>query len=185
MSKVKAKLIIEMLGSPKAHVEKTLNDYLARLREDTSLTLLSQDIAEASAQKELFSIFAELVIEFKNTTKLLDFCFESMPSSVEILEPEELVLPSGDLTDLINDLQARLHTVDMSMKQLSAKTSIVDRNAMNVLHNFVKHLLKEGARTPDQLSPIIGIKTPQLVAFLEHMVDEGKLKQTGETFALL
>ena len=184
MTAVKAKLIIEMLGSPKAHVEKTLKDYLARLSDDKALTLISQDTAEAEERNKLFSIFTELVIEFKSAAKLMDFCFEAMPSSVEILSPEELILPTGELTDLINDLQARLHTVDMSMKQLTAKTAIVDRNAMNVLHNFVKHLLKEGARTPDQLSPLVGIKADALSAFLDHMVDEGKLKQTGETFTL-
>ena len=44
---VKAKVIIEMLGSPKAHLMKTLHDYIASLKERKDMTILSQDIAVA------------------------------------------------------------------------------------------------------------------------------------------
>ncbi|MEK6822681.1 MAG: hypothetical protein AABY13_02535 [Nanoarchaeota archaeon] len=172
---VKAKVIIEMLGSPKEHLMKTLQDYINALKERKDLTVLSQDIAEAAERDKLFSTFTELEINFKSVEKLLDFCFESMPSSVEIIEPDELILHAGAFSDLLNDLQARLHQVDMSMKQLSAQSAIIDKNAMGVLHNFIKFLTKEGGKTSEELAPTVGIKKAQLEVFLESMVEMGHM----------
>ena len=179
---VTARVIIEMLGSPKDHVEKTIRDYVLVLKKDKNITLLKEDVADAQEQNGLYMAFVEMDIKFSTVNKLMDFCFESMPSSVEILEPQELSFDSSNLSSLLNDLQARLHQVDMSMKQLTAQSGIVDRNAMNVLHNFIKFTVKEGGKTAKELAPIVGIKEEQLARFLELMLDEGKLALRGDTY---
>lgn len=179
---VTARIIIEMLGTPKAHVEKTLRDYVAALREDKNIVVLAEHMAEAEERERLFSAFVELDLRFPGVDKLMDFCFESMPSSVEILEPTTLVFDSKPLTDLLNDLQTRLHQVDMAIKQLTAQNTVVDKNATNVLHNFILHLLKDGGKTADELAPLIGIHRNQLTAFLEKMIEMGKIKLHGDKY---
>lgn len=180
--RVKAKVIVEMLGTPKEHVEGTLRAYVDALPKKEKVEVLAADFAEPEERDELFMVFVELDILFKDTLHLLDFCFESMPSSVEVLEPETLSIDAASFTGILNDLQARLHTVDMSMKTLSAQTSIVDRNAMNVLHNFIKFIVKEGGKTPAQMAPIVGLKQEQLEVFLGSMVGEGKLVRDGDVY---
>jgi hypothetical protein len=177
--KVVARVIIEMLGSPKEHVEKTMRDYVASLKKEKNLTVIAEDFAEAEERDKLFSTFVELDIEFNGVGKLFDFCFESMPSSVEIISPENLVFESSKLTSLLNDLQARLHQVDMSMKTLSAQTAVVDRNAMNVLHNFIRYVLKDGGKAAAEIAPIVGLKGEHVDVFLDNMVTEKKLRQSG------
>ena len=180
--KVTAKVIIEMLGAPKEHVEKTLRDYVASLADDKRLRVINQTIEPAEERNKLFTAFVELELEFTGVDKLIDFCFEAMPSSIEILEPEQLVFNSIALANILNDLQARLHTVDMSMKQLSAQIGVVDRNAMNVLHNFIRFLIKDGGKTVQEMAPIIGIHPNQLNAFLEKMDASGKIVLRDGTY---
>lgn len=179
---VRARVIVEMLGTPKAHVEHTLKNYVEALPEKAKVQVLAADYAEAEERDKLFMVFVELDLRFKNALHLLDFCFESMPSSVEILEPEMLTLDAASFAGILNDLQARLHTVDMSMKQLSAQTSVVDRNAMNVLHNFIKFIIQEGGKTSEQIAPIVGLKKEQLDAFLARMVEDGRIVRKGDVY---
>jgi hypothetical protein len=181
--KVRARVIIEMLGSPKDHLEKTIHDYVAALHKEKTLTVISEDFAEAEERNKLFSTFVELELEFNNVVNLIDFCFESMPSSVEITSPETLVFDAPRLTSLLNDLQARLHQVDMSMKTLSAQTSVVDRNAMNVLHNFIKYVVKTGEKTADEIAAATGLPVDHIGTFLENMVADGKLKSNGGKYS--
>src|SRR3989338_8048221 len=109
---IRCKIIIEMLGKPKEHVEKTLKMYIDKVREDSSLIVLNADFADAQEKGNLWTTFAELEMIIKGIPKLIAFCFDYMPSSIEILKPEEFTMKKSTIEDFINDLQARLHEVD-------------------------------------------------------------------------
>jgi hypothetical protein len=175
--RVLARAIIEMLGAPKEHIEKTLRDYIGKIKSDKSLEIRKQEIAPAKAEKKLFSAFAELEIWFKSPQKLVDFCFDSMPSSVEIIEPGKIELDSAGLTDTLNDLQARLHNNDMLVKTLKARNSILDKNSKKILRNFVFSLLDNEQKAISLISAKVGIKEQQLKPFLDELVKEGKLEE--------
>ncbi|MBN2111466.1 hypothetical protein JW707_00025 [Candidatus Woesearchaeota archaeon] len=181
--KILARVIIEMLGAPKEHIEKTLKGYVEGLKRDKELEIIKEELAPAKEQNKLFSTFAELDINFKNAQKLIDFCFDSMPSSIEILQPEELVLDSGGLTDTLNDMQAKLHNSDMIIKTLRAKNTILDKNAKKILRNFVDYMIGNEGRTIETLSAKIGVPKQQLKPFLDELVKEGKLREKEGNYA--
>ena len=58
-------------------------------------------------------VFAELEVKTASLTHIINFCFEYMPSLIEIIEPYELKISSADVSSFLNDLQAKLHGVDM------------------------------------------------------------------------
>ena len=103
MVKIVARVIIEMLGAPKEYIELTLKNYIEKLKKD-GIKIIKETVEPAQKQNELFSTFVELDIEFEKMEELFGFCFDSMPSSVEILEPEELQITAGELSDHLNDL---------------------------------------------------------------------------------
>ena len=47
----------------------------------------------------------------------------------EIIEPEELNYKKGDFSAFLNDLQARLHDVDMALKQYKARNEMLIKNS--------------------------------------------------------
>lgn len=173
--RVLARVIIEMLGAPKEHIEKTLKDYVEKLKQDKDLEITKEDLAPAKEQNKLFSTFAELELWFKSPQKLVDFCFDSMPSSIEILKPESIALDSAGLSDTLNDLQAKLHNNDMIIKTLKAKNALLDKNAKAVLRNFVSFIVKDGPKTIEDFSKWMGIKPEQLKPFLHELIKENKL----------
>ena len=183
---VRARIIIEMLGSPKEHLEKTLHDYVAKLKKEPTLKFEKEDYAEANAREEgLFAAFVELELTFKDIAHLLAFCFDAMPSSVEILSPLEFAFAAKDFEGLLNDLQARLHTVDLALKNLKATNKILDTNAMNVLHNFIIRELSNGSNTIAELSKTVGIQPDKLEPYLEMLINNKRIARTGETYKVI
>ena len=179
LPRVKSRVTIEMLGSPKAHIEKTLKDYVAKLGKDKTVQILKEHYSPAQERDGLFAIFVELEMWFKDVHHLLAFCFDAMPSTVEIMEPRELHIDAGEFQNFLNDMQARLHTVDLALKELKATLRIVDKNAINALNNFTIHLVKQGQQNAETLSKIIGIPAQALQAYLDKLVAEGRIKKEG------
>src|SRR3989344_862584 len=108
-----SRFIIEMLGAPKEHVEKTMRDYIESLKGDKEIEIVKVNIADAEKQdNNFFSTYTEIEVWMKNIDKLVGFCFDALPSSVEIIEPETLRFSGSQLAGLLNDLQAKLHKID-------------------------------------------------------------------------
>ncbi len=184
MNLIRCRAIIEMLGAPKGYIEKTLKDYVQKLK-DEGANIREEVYAEATAADKLFTTFAEFTITFGALNELLTFCFESMPSSIEIIEPDALALPSSELTGFLCDLQARLHEADMIIKTANAKYKSLDVNATNVFYNFIKHALKQGSKTPQELALLLGITEKEVLPFLAELQKREQVKFENNTCMLV
>ena len=78
-----------------------------------------------------WSVFSEIELKFDDINEITVFCFEYMPSSIEILEPEELKFESTNFAGFLNDLLARLHEYDMVVKNLQAENMIMKKKQEN------------------------------------------------------
>src|SRR3989338_1201874 len=107
--KILFRAVVEVLGKPKEHVDSTLKGYLQKLKENSRYEVLKEDLAELKQheESELWMAFAELEIKTAGVTEIIDFCFDCMPSLIEIIEPEELQLDSLAASSFLNDMQAR------------------------------------------------------------------------------
>ncbi|MEM4239729.1 MAG: hypothetical protein QXM31_01310 [Candidatus Woesearchaeota archaeon] len=181
---VLARVIIEMLGAPKEHIEKTMRDYIDKLKKEQAV--LKSDIAEAQPEQEgkIFGTHAELEIKFDDLADLLDFCFESMPSSVEVVEPGTLSIPLNKLNGFLNDLQARLHEADAIVKTGKIRQQILDTNATNIFRRFLIAMVEHGHLTASEMSHYVGVHPSKLVPFLDKLVEEKKLKKEGEKYSI-
>jgi hypothetical protein len=179
---VLARVIIEMLGAPKEHIEKTMRDYVDKLRKEE--TVVKSDIAEAEKEegKEIFGIYAELEIKFKDLAELLDFCFENMPSSVEVVEPGELSIKLNKLNGFLNDLQARLHEADAIIKTGKMTQQVLDANATNIFRRFLIALVEHNHKTAGEMSHYVGVHPSKLIPFLAKLVEEKKIKKDGDNY---
>ena len=127
---VTAMIILEVVGSPKEHVEDTIKLIIDKVKDDKNWRLLKEKTFKADELKDMqnfWSAFAELEICFENLNKLMFFCFDYMPSSIEILEPESFKTEALDLADFLNDLLARLHKYDMVVKNLRAQLILLNK----------------------------------------------------------
>ena len=175
--KIVFRAVIEVAGRPQEYVQSALKEYLENLQKDKKFTILHQELAaiEKQDEQELWATFAEVEIKTRAVGDIISFCFDYMPSVVDILEPEVLNLNGRDLSFLFNDLQARLHQVDMVAKQLRLENEHQRKNTQDLLGNYIVVILRSQNLTSAQLSHLTGVNQDQLEDFLDQLIDQKKI----------
>lgn len=182
--KVLVRTIIEMLGSPKEHIAKTIRDYVEKLEKEDYATVISKEFSKPKKTREMYSVYVEIEMETHGIENLVWFCFDYMPSSIEILEPSSIEYSAHDFTDFINDLQARLHKFDMLLKNLNAENKVIKKNGLTLAKNMILVGLKEGPKDIETLKSVSGIPVKQLEKFLKTMVDEKRIIVNKKVYSL-
>lgn len=184
---VLARCIIEMVGAPKEHIEDTLHAYLNKLRADKDLTLVKQEVtpAEKTEDEKFFLAFAEVEIWFKDMQKLTEFCFNAMPSHIEVLEPSLFKLQGSELSSIFTGITQRMHDADMTVKQLRARNNILEKNSFAVIRNMVLVALKDGDKTAAQLSKFIGIDEKSTEPFIKQLLEHKFISEEKGKYHLL
>lgn len=119
--------IIEIAGFPEEHVKKTMEMVMDNLSKEKSVQILKKMIAPIEKIEKMWSTFAELELKFENLEEVNDFCFNYMPSSIEIIEPVKLNIDSIEISNLLNDLLAKLHNFTMFIKNLQAENIVLKK----------------------------------------------------------
>jgi hypothetical protein len=190
--------IIEMLGAPKEHIEKTMSDYIESLKQVKKYKIIKTFISEAVEQEnkkdspseklthgaKLYSTFAELEIWFKDVEKLLEFCFDSLPSSIEIIEPETFKLRGSDFSGMLNDLQAKLHKLDMAFKMNNADKHAAAVTFTTLINNFIVYCLKTGKQTVEEITEVIGIDAEKLEKILDDLAEKKVIHKKGNNYSI-
>ncbi len=175
--------IIEVAGIPKEHVKETLAGHMKKIEENKSLALISKKINPPKKEEEYFVAFAEAEALVKNTKELISFCFYFMPSHIEILDPEQMMYDMQDMADFLNDLQARLHAVNIGIQDYQQKNANLVKNTTTIISNFIMWTLHE-PRTLAEMSKITGIKGEELEKLLAALEKEKKVHKKGEKYSL-
>lgn len=182
---IRCRAILEVLGKPKEHVEKTINLLVEKVKENPNNSVLSEKFAEIKPEgKTMFSTFVELEIVFRGISELSGFCFDFMPSSIEIEKPEQFILKNRDISNILNDLQAKLHTVDMVTKTIKAERDFLKRNLGTTIKNIITILIKINKNTLEDLSKFTGINEEELQEHIESLIKEGKIKKEEDKYQL-
>lgn len=132
---LKARMIIEIAGFPKEHVDKAITATAENFAKETKqVKVTNKKIRDAQSVKigniektKMFSGFVEIEADIQDISTLIGLIFDWMPSSVEIIEPEKTAENTRELSNVLNDLAGRLHLYDSAVKKLKAKTVILTR----------------------------------------------------------
>lgn len=182
--------IIEVAGRPKEHVEETIRNNVEKIKKQEDMDVMKEDFAEIKKQEdqkdqgELWSTFVELELWIKDLPSLFDFCFDYMPSSVDVIEPKELHLKEREVSGLLNDLQANLHKMNILVKNITNENLFLKKNANNLLQNIIFVLTLKQGKTVEQLSKVTGFEPDNLKNFLERLVKKEKLVKEGDEYLL-
>src|SRR3989338_2014645 len=168
---IRCKTIIEVLGKPMGHVEDSIRDYVEKIKKDSELIVMNADFSEAA--------------EKKGIQKLIGFCFDYMPSSIEITKPEEFAVKKSTVENFINDLQARLHNVDMVVKRQKNENTFLKKNLVKAVSNTILLSLATGGMTMENLSRATGIAEKELKVFLDDLIREDKIKKEDDMYSLV
>jgi DNA-binding MarR family transcriptional regulator len=176
--------IVEMLGKPKEHVEETLKLYMDKLAESQDFIVIYNDYSPAEDRDGLFYNFVESEILIKGVENVAWFCFDYMPASIEIIEPTSLKYRSSEMTNFLNDLLGRLHTLDARIKKDDLQLSKLSSNAEGLMKNFLGYLIKDESKDVAFLAKTMGIPESSMESVLNRLIGEEFVEKVDDKYTL-
>ncbi|MEX0920177.1 MAG: hypothetical protein WDZ69_01175 [Candidatus Pacearchaeota archaeon] len=150
--KIRAVMILDIIGRPANHLIETLENMINDLGNEKKVDVLSKDIKEPvlmKDQKELYTTFAEVEIEVEEIPYLSKLMFKYMPANIEIISPEILMVSNDRINEILNDLIFKLHRYDEIARVMQVEKQILFRK--------IKEL---GGEIPKEVSPVAQIQQP-------------------------
>jgi len=139
MAEIKTILIFEMIGRPPEHLTDTLSKFIDKLSKEKGVKLINKKLNEPKkieeAQREIYSTFAEVEMDFDSVSDLMRAVFAYMPSHIEITYPTEISLKNFEMNDLTSELARRLHQYDELAKRLIIENQILERKLQEAVNN--------------------------------------------------
>ncbi len=127
---LKTRMIVEVAGFPKEHIEHTIVLLGEKFAENLKAVKVTKRMVREPVQlkdSKIWSGFVEFYCDVQDIATLMGLMFDYLPSSVEIIEPETVTEDTQNLNDILNDLAARLHQYDATIKTMKAQATILGR----------------------------------------------------------
>ncbi len=176
------RVVVEILGAPASLIEKTMEKTVELIGKNPHIDVLKAKVFEPKEEPEekLWSSFADMELLFKDLSVLTGFCFDFMPSSVEVIEPRELNFSALDFSAWLNEIQARLHTIDRRLKEQNAGFKVTEANLFQVIRYSILHAAKKPI-TAEKIREQVGIDQRSCDLFLDKLVARAELvKEKGK-----
>lgn len=175
-SEVIARVILNVAGKPKEHVDDSMRQMIETIEKEKGIKILKKKIMKAQKEESYFSSVSEIDIRLEDSSALMGFCLDYMPSSVEVIEPDVVEMDTLGMSGILNDMLSKLHHVNMGYASIKAENQLLKQNGENLLKNLVMLSIKEKPKEIGEVSKDMGIKPEHLKPFLERYVKEGKIK---------
>ena len=123
--------IIEVLGFPVEHVDETMKRVVEKLKTEEGFKVLKETVVPAEKVKEMFSSFCEVEVKLTDLGKLNYLCLHYLPSSIEILDVENVTFTTREFTQYLNDLIAVVHQYNMLVANANAQNQMLKEKLEN------------------------------------------------------
>lgn len=180
---LQVRVIFEMLGKPKEHIEETIKKYVDKIKTDINIEVYKEHYGEAKEQEDnLWSTFAEIEMLVKSMDKLTWLCVNFMPASIEIIEPEKKLYTNRELGLWINDVLSRLHEISMMTRSLTSKDKFMAKTLGTLLKNMILLGIGKDSLTPEQIHGKTGIQKDEVIKILEALEKQEKVQKIGDEY---
>ncbi|VVB78255.1 Uncharacterised protein [uncultured archaeon] len=126
--KIRAIFIFEILGRPPEHIKEALDNFVSKMGLQKGIEIVSKTIHEPKPiedkeAKDLFTTFAEVEVLLDSIHLLFAIVLNMLPSSVEIIQPEEIRLSNFELNSVLSELAVKLHKYDEIAKTITIENN--------------------------------------------------------------
>lgn len=124
----RVKAIFEIAGFPEAHIAKTIKMLADKLRKE-KIKIIEQNVHKPkSVSEKMFSAYIDMEFLSGSLSQLMGLIYDYLPSSVEIIEPDDPISDDPNaVTEILNDLIARLHKYSQTIQALLAQNNILQK----------------------------------------------------------
>jgi hypothetical protein len=177
--------IFEIIGHPKEHVESTMKAYIENIKKDSEMVILKENYEPAEElEGGVFGIIAEVEMLVKNIEKLTWLCVNFSPASIELIEPDEVLVEQKEITHWLNDLLSKLHEIGVAQKKIHSDNEGLIRNFNAMTRNAILLVLKEPCDI-QSISKKIGMEDKHTELFVEKLIKEKKIVKEKNVYHLI
>jgi len=183
---LRIRVLFEIVGTPKKHIEDTLKAYIENVKTHEGVFVLEEEYEEATqiedeeSKKEetvpMWGTVAEVEMLVDGMDKLTWLAVNFSPASIELLEPDTLTMESKEVSNWITDVLARLHEIGTHQKTINNQNQGLIRNFNAMTRNAILLCLQDGEKDIEFLSKKIGMAPEHTEKFLEALIKEKKIK---------
>jgi hypothetical protein len=133
---ITAVMILEAIGKPPEHLKEALENLIKEIEKEKGVEIVESKINEPVPMKdqpEYYTTFAEIEIVVDEILYLAIMMFKYMPSHIEIISPELIVLTNNGWNDILNELTRRLHGYDEVARVVQVEKSILEKKLREIL----------------------------------------------------
>lgn len=153
MVALKAKLIIEILGRPVEHLEKTLSDLIEKMGTEKGVSVLRKEInkpKKVEKAENLWTAFADIELSFESLPVFMNTVITYMPAHIEVYEPDMFKMNAFEMNDFVNFVVSKLHNYDALSKRMMGEREIL----ISKLEYIRKGGNPKDVFTPQQSNPL-------------------------------
>ena len=134
--KIRAVMILEVIGKPPEHLIETLENISKDIDGEKGVQVIEKEINEPilmKEQKEFYTSFAELEVEVEEIAHLAALMLKYMPAHVEIISPELIALTNNGWNDILNEIVRRLHGYDEIARIIQTEKTILEKKVRELM----------------------------------------------------
>lgn len=176
-----SRVIINVVGKPESQVIQAADLIIHKLKKDENFIVNNIEVSDVKKEDPLFTLFAEIELLTKNIDQIAWFCFDYMPASIEIIEPRELKYKSEQMTNFFNDIQQRIHSLDLALKTMALENKKIKTNGSLLMRNMLFYLTQT-PKSPKELSKALGIPEPDLQPIIDNLLNQKRLILEGNKY---
>lgn len=182
--KIKAAIVIEMMGRPAEHLRGVMKDFLKKLSEEKGISINGKkvhspkkyeqkndkgEIVKMPEGKEIYSMFTELELSCDQIFDLIRIVYIYMPSHVEITAPKEFAIKNFDLASILNEMAKKLHQYDAIAKNALMQNQMLANRLMQM-----QEAMKAQGVVEDENSPSLEIVDKTEIKPIKTKADKKK-----------
>ena len=111
---------MEVIGHPEQHVNDVSLKVLEQLKKEDGITIINSNVNKAELVKEnIFASHIEAELKVVGMLKLLTFCYDYLPSSLEVVDSEKIVMPVREVNAALSEMLRKLHGYNLMLHNLA------------------------------------------------------------------
>lgn len=176
--------IFEIFGKPKENVDDAIKLLVEKLKTMDQYKIILEKYFDAKEVENMWSNFVELEILAKDLNSVIDLVIDYLPSSIEIIEPENVTLNANDMAGVLNDLSVRIIEINQEYQKAIIQSNIMRDKLNQVVAYTIINYLTKGPMSLDSLSDNTKIEPSDLKEFLDRLVKLNKIDFADEKYQL-
>lgn len=180
---IRANVLLELIGNPKEHIEKTLNALVKQLKENENLVWVKEEIgAPEKTADGLWGAFCDAELLFVDLYTIGEFAFTYSPAVIDILEPAKITIKDKEMTDFFGETLSQIHSINSRLIETNNQNKAYQKSMNALVRNAILVGLLNDEMTSEEIGKKIGILAKDIEPVLEAMIKEKKLVKNKDKF---